>query len=177
MTRPVVIVDYDPRWPGFYEQEHGRLARVVGHIVRRFAHVGSTAVPGLAAKPTVDIMAGVADAASAELCLASLGKIGYADVALQADGDDSWYYCLGKRACEGRAFRVHLAEFPSDFWDRHVLFRDLLRERADVARDYENLKRELAERFRDDRLSYNRAKAEFVERAVARASREKKRGE
>ncbi len=172
MNGSVVIVDYDLRWPYFYEEEMDRVTKAVGHIIRRIAHIGSTAVPGLAAKPIVDIMAGVADAASAEHCLGALAEIGYADVTPQPEEEKEWYYCLGKHPAEGRGYHVHLMQYPSACWDRHTLFRDYLRSRADVAAAYDRLKRELAARFRDDRPGYTEAKDDFIEKALAQARRE-----
>jgi GrpB-like predicted nucleotidyltransferase (UPF0157 family) len=175
MKSPVVIVPYDPGWPGLYEEEMERVTGVIGHIIRRIAHVGSTAVPGLAAKAIVDIMAGVADADSAELCRKPLARIGYTDAAAQPDEDVSWYYCLGRHPAEGRGYHVHLIEFPSRCWDKHLLFRDYLRAHPDEAQAYERLKRELAARFRDDRPGYCEAKAGFIEKTMARARREMER--
>jgi GrpB-like predicted nucleotidyltransferase (UPF0157 family) len=172
MESPVVIVPYDPAWPDLFDEEMERVTEAVGHIIRRIAHVGSTAVPGLAAKAIVDMTAGVADASSAELCLAPLAKIGYTDVTPQPDEDDSWYYCLGKRPSAGPVYHLHLMEFPSTFWDKHLLFREYLRAHPDAAQEYERLKRELATRFRDDRPRYTEAKAGFIEKALRRARRE-----
>jgi GrpB-like predicted nucleotidyltransferase (UPF0157 family) len=175
MVPPVVIVPYDPAWRDYYDEEMDRVTEAVGHIIRRIAHIGSTAVPGLAAKPIVDIMAGVADAASAELCLEPLAEIGYADVTPQPDEDDSWYYCLGKRPPAGPVYHLHLMEFPSSFWDKHLLFRDYLRDYPEVAREYERFKRELAARFGADRLGYAEAKADFIEKKLKRAPPEKEK--
>jgi GrpB-like predicted nucleotidyltransferase (UPF0157 family) len=172
MESPVVIVPYDPAWPDLYDEEMERVTGAVGHIIRRIAHVGSTAVPGLAAKAIIDMTAGVADADSAELCLKPLARIGYADVAPQPDEDASWYYCLGKHPPRGCRYHLHLMEFPSAFWDKHLLFRDYLRAHPDAAQEYKQLKRELAARFRDDRPRYTEAKDDFIEKTLKQARRE-----
>jgi GrpB-like predicted nucleotidyltransferase (UPF0157 family) len=172
MNGSVVIVDYDPRWPGLYEEESARVREAAAESIMAVEHVGSTAVPGLAAKPIVDIMAGVAGAAAAELCLAPLADVGYTDVTPQPPEEKEWYYCLGRHPAEGRGYHVHLMQYPSACWNRHILFRDYLRGRADVARAYRRLKRELAARFRDDRLGYTEAKDDFIEKTLARARRE-----
>lgn len=176
MESPIVIVPYDPAWPDYYDNEMDRVTEAVGHIIRRIAHVGSTAVPGLAADAIVDMNAGVADADSAKLCLKPLAKIGYGDVPPQTDEDASRYYCLGRRPRAGPAYRLQLIQFPSALWDRHVLFRNFLRAHADAAQEYEQLKRELATRYGADRLGYYEAKASFIEKTVRRARREKEKG-
>jgi GrpB-like predicted nucleotidyltransferase (UPF0157 family) len=177
MKSPIVIVPYDPAWPDIFDDEMERITGVVGHIIRRIAHVGSTAVPGLAANAIVDIAAGVADAESAKLCLKPLARIGYADVAPPPDGDAARYYYLGRHPKAGPVFHLHLMEFPSRCWDKRLLFRNYLRTHPDAAREYERLKRELAARFRDDGPRYREAKAGFIEKALRRARREKKNKE
>ncbi len=172
MNGSVVIVDYDPRWPRLFEEESARVREAAADYVLAVEHVGSTAVPGLAAKPIVDILAGVAGAEAANLCLEPLAAVGYTDVTPQPPEEKEWYYCLGKHPTEGRGCHVHLMLYPSACWDRHVLFRDYLRRRADVARAYERLKRELAARFADDRAAYAEAKDDFIAETLARARRE-----
>ena len=86
---------YDPRWPILCEEEKRRILGAIGHKVLAIEHIGSTAVPGLGAKPIIDIMAGVHQAADAEECLPLLQSLGYNDVTLQP-GNPEWYYCLGK---------------------------------------------------------------------------------
>ncbi len=172
MNGSVVIVEANPFWPRLYEEESARVRGAAAELILALEHIGSTAVPGLAAKPIVDIMAGVADAAAAETCLAPLADVGYTDVTPQPPEEKEWYYCLGKHPAEGRGYHVHLMQYPSACWDRHILFRDYLRGRADVARAYGRLKRELAARFRDDRPGYAEAKDDFIEKTLARARRE-----
>jgi GrpB-like predicted nucleotidyltransferase (UPF0157 family) len=103
---------------------------------------------------------------------APLADVGYKDVTPQPPEEKEWYYCLGRHPAEGRGYHVHLMQYPSACWDRHVLFRDYLRSRADIAREYERLKRELAVRFRDDRPRYTEAKDDFIEKTLARARKE-----
>lgn len=177
MKSPIVIVQYDPAWPDVFDAEMERVTGAVGHIIRRIAHVGSTAVPGLAAKAIVDMTAGVADAASAKLCRKPLARIGYTDAAPQPDEDASWYYCLGKHPPRGCRYHLHLMEFPSRCWDKYLLFRNYLRGHPDAAQEYEQLKRELAARFGDDGPGYCEAKAGFIEKTLRRARREKKNKE
>ena len=95
VPRPIVIVDYDPKWPILYEEEKRRILEAVGHKVLAVEHIGSTAVPGLGAKPIIDIMAGVEHVADVDECVLLLQDIGYDVVTPQPETPD-WYYCLGK---------------------------------------------------------------------------------
>ena len=176
MPRPVVIVDYDPQWLALYEEERRRILKVVGHKILAIEHIGSTAVPGLGAKPIVDIMVGVRSSADADEYLPLLLDIGYDDVTPQL-GNPEWYYCLGKvyRGEKVRLenFHLHLVKFGSEHWERHVLFRDFLQTHPEVAQRYDRLKRELAAKYGSDREGYTNAKTEFIESVVAQARRQK----
>ncbi len=172
MNGSVVIVAYDPLWPSRYEEESARVREAAAGLILALEHIGSTAVPGLAAKPILDIMAGVADADAAEACLAPLAAVGYTDVTRQPPEEVDWFFCLGNHPLEGRGCHVHLMRYPSAFFDRHILFRDYLRSHAAVARAYERLKRELAVRFRDDRPAYTEGKDDFIANALREARAE-----
>jgi len=159
MADPIVIVDYDPRWPAEFERLRDRAAAATGELALAIEHVGSTAVPGLAAKPVIDFVVVVAarDVGSAVERLEALG-----------------YTPRGNLGVEGReAFSVpqgearhHLYVCPADSEERAQLaFRDGLRADPELAADYEAVKRRLAELYRDDRTAYTEAKTEFVRRA------------
>ncbi len=169
MPHPVIIVEYDPRWPELYEEEKSVVMATVGGMVRSIEHIGSTSVPGLGAKPIIDIVAGVEGPSEADECVALLAGVGYDDVTPQPDNPD-WYYCLGRRL-DGAYCHLHLMRQGSRFMEGHVLFRDHLRANPDVAREYQELKRVLAERHRDDRPGYGEAKTGFIESVVERARR------
>ncbi len=120
MSRPVVIVDYDPRWPVIYEEEKLLILSVDGYRILGVEHIGSTAVVGLGAKPIVDIMVGISGLSEADDLLLLLREIGYKDVTRQLD-DSEWYYCLGK-IIHGEEvwlqnFHLHLIKFRSETWD------------------------------------------------------------
>lgn len=171
MSNLVIIVTYDPKWPILYEQEKCRILEAIGHKVMAIEHVGSTAVPGLGAKPIVDIMAGVLQSADAEECLPFLQRLGYDDVTPQPENPD-WYYCLGKytRAlAEATAYHLHLVRFMSDHWKKHLLFRDFLRAHPEVAQRYHELKKKLAAEHVSDREAYTQAKTSFIDSVVLQA--------
>jgi GrpB-like predicted nucleotidyltransferase (UPF0157 family) len=164
-TNPVVIVDYNPLWPEQFEVLRSRLANVLGRIAIAIEHVGSTAVPGLAAKPIIDIDVLLRSTEDLPRAMAALASIGY-----QHRGDLG---IAGREAFRAPASdpRHHLYVCPKKTeYQRHIAFRDRLRAHAKEADAYAALKRELATRFRDDREAYNNAKAEFVERILRKAS-------
>ena len=166
MPQPVVIVPYDSAWPRIYEEESRLISGSVGGIIRSLEHVGSTSVPGLWAKPIIDIIAGVDGPADAERCRELLQPIGYDD-ASTGDNPD-WYYCLGKGP-HSPGFHLHLVKEGSRFHEKHILFRDWLRAHPADAEAYTELKIRLAEKYRNDRVAYTDGKTEFINGIVERA--------
>ncbi|MFH0850966.1 MAG: GrpB family protein, partial [Candidatus Bathyarchaeota archaeon] len=121
----VVIVDYDPEWPRRFEAERHRIMEALRAPGLTVVHVGSTAVPGLGAKPIVDIMVGVRDRAEADRVQKALEMNGYTDITPQP-GDPEWFYCLGWGTRE-LYHHVHLVVEGSRHWRRQLAFRDYLR--------------------------------------------------
>ena len=167
MIAPVLIVDYDPAWPGRFDRERELVERLLGREALGIEHVGSTAVAGLAAKPTVDIIVGLRDEQTADRVLPVLAGGGFTDATPCPERPD-WYYCVGK----GRRphdVHMHLAKHGGPFWERHLLFRDSLRAEPDTAAAYASLKRLLARRFGSDRQGYCAAKTGFIRWVEVRA--------
>ncbi len=169
MPDPIVVVDYDPQWPARFERLRARLAVALADVAVTIEHAGSTSVPGLAAKPTIDILVLLSSADQLPLAIRRLAAIGYAH-----EGD---------RGIEGReafanppgagAHDHHLYVCPpgsAQFHDQ-IAFRDYLRANGDIARAYGELKRDLAARFGQDRVGYTNAKADFVREVLRRANR------
>ncbi|MEE9600306.1 MAG: GrpB family protein [Thermoplasmata archaeon] len=168
MKGPVMVVDYIARWPIMYEEEERRILRAIGPYVLAIEHVGSTAVPGLGAKPIIDILAAVHRLKDAESCIGPLEGLGYEYVPEYEDLiPERRYFHKGPQ--EARTHHLHMVEMTSDFWEKHLLFRDFLRTHAKVAQEYFELKRELAARYRTDRDAYTDAKTSFIESVIARA--------
>jgi len=160
---PVIIVDYDANWPAQYAEEKRLIETAIGPYLVAIEHMGSTSVPGLAAKPIIDIMAGVRSLADAEQCKAPLAAIGYI---YQRDDTipDRVYFNKGPQA---QHRHLHMAELGGAFWRRHLALRDYLRAHAEMAGAYATLKRRLAARFGNDREGYTEAKTVFVEGVVS----------
>jgi GrpB-like predicted nucleotidyltransferase (UPF0157 family) len=157
VPNPIVIVESDPMWPAEFERLRSRTAGAVGDVAVAIEHIGSTAVPRLAAKPVIDLVV-VVEPQDLQTAVERLVAVGYVH--------------QGNLGVEGReAFGVpegeskhHLYVSPTDSEElrAQLAFRDRLRANPALAAEYEALKRELALRFRDDRMGYTDAKSDFV---------------
>jgi GrpB-like predicted nucleotidyltransferase (UPF0157 family) len=168
MKRPVMIVDYDPQWPIIFEEEKAKILGVIGHKVVAIEHIGSTSVPGLGAKPIIDMIAGVRDLAEAKECVSLLQQhLGYIDITPEP-GHSEWFYCIGNKMKpeETNTIHLHLVKHNSNHWKKHLLFRDFLRANPDAAQQYFNLKKELAEKCGTDREAYTDGKKSFVDSVI-----------
>ena len=168
VTLPVIIVDYDPNWPQAFDQEHERIAGALANVagVLGIEHVGSTAVPGLAAKPIIDIMIGVDDLRVGERSVEPIVALGY-----EYKGEGGIPGRLYFRKGSPRSHHIHLVEHGGDFWERHLLFRDLLREQPDLRDQYAALKWALAEQYGANREGYTEAKTPFIQSTLAQNKR------
>lgn len=161
MKPPVVIEPYDPAWPFRFEAEAAALRSVLGDAPT-IIHIGSTAVEGLAAKPIVDIMIGVRSLDDAAAMIAPIVSLGYEYIPeYEAEMPERRYF--KKLRPDGiHTHHIHLVEAGSPFGVRHVYFRDRLRSDRKLAAQYADLKKELAERYRNDRVAYTDAKTNFI---------------
>ena len=167
---PVVVAPYDPRWPLLYDEERVRIVAALGGRIAAVEHVGSTAVPGLGAKPIIDVMVGLRCLADSEGCIPILERLGY-EYKGEFGIPGRLYF---RRSSEGkRTHQVHIVEEGSNFWELLLLFRDYLREHPEEAQEYCNLKERLAARFRSQRAEYTKAKTEFIAGVIAKARRAK----
>ena len=165
---PVRIVPYDPNWPARFEEEHAALAPAIGDwVVGGIHHVGSTAVPGLEAKPIVDILVGVRGLEESRSCFDRLAALGYLYAPYLAE--EMHWFC--KPSPSRRTHHLHLVPADSSRFRDELAFRDYLRSDHDVAREYGALKRDLAKELEHDREAYTAAKADFIRTAVTRALR------
>ncbi|MCJ2530890.1 MAG: GrpB family protein [Candidatus Thermoplasmatota archaeon] len=176
MTKPpVVIVPHDSQWPRLFQAESGLIRKQIGSYLEALEHVGSTAVPGLAAKPIIDIMPGLRQLSDAQGCIKPLAAIGYEYVPEYEDELPERRY-FRKGPPEGRTHHVHLVETATEFWHRQLLFRDYLRTHPDTAEAYEALKHRLARKDLTDRDAYTDGKTPFIEAVIEEARGEAARG-
>lgn len=158
---PIEIVSYDPAWPTKFREEAAILqARLAPWLAGPIEHIGSTAVAGLAAKPVIDIMAGVQTLMAARPAIAAATELGYAYWPYRADVEH--WFCRPSPAF--RTHHLHLIPVGTPHWVRPIAFRDYLRSNPRVAQEYEGLKRRLAQEHRLDREAYTDAKRPFVDR-------------
>jgi GrpB-like predicted nucleotidyltransferase (UPF0157 family) len=159
----ITIADYDPAWPARFERERVRIEQALGPVAKRIEHIGSTSVPGLAAKPIVDVLVTVADPD---------------DEAAFARGLTGLGYVLRVREPGHRMFRTPERDLHVHVWadddpevSRYLALRDRLRSSPEDRAAYERLKRELASREWEDMNHYADAKSELIEAILARAAR------
>ncbi|MBI5836459.1 MAG: GrpB family protein [Candidatus Eisenbacteria bacterium] len=171
----VAIAPYDPAWPELFRQESEHLLSCLSReLIRRIEHFGSTAVPGLAAKPIVDMLVEVTDLREVGVRIVpALESRGYEYFWRPTHGDDgppfyAWFIKRDPRT-GGRTHHIHMVESHfTTHWDR-LLFRDYLIGHPEVARDYEALKRRLASSWTHDRAAYTQGKTEFIVRVTEAA--------
>ena len=155
---------YSPLWPAIFDYERDQLARVLGGRVR-IEHIGSTAVPGLGAKPIIDVMAGAPDIAHIEACIPALQACGYQYVPEFERSIPERRYLRRTDGQPGN-FHLHAVAEGSAFWIAHLAFRDALRASSALADDYWKLKQALAARFPDDRAAYTDGKGDFIRKVL-----------
>ncbi|MCB9895998.1 MAG: GrpB family protein [Planctomycetes bacterium] len=189
MPDPIILVDYDPAWPGSFAREADALMKAFGDTQHLVEHIGSTAVPGLSAKPVIDILVAVADEAlldtateeeavpGEERAIDPRGNAAHVRLVRAVTGCKFSYRGVNGlpgrlyffRHREGRSAHVHIAQDGSWFVHDQLLFRDWLRTHPEDAKGYEALKLDLAGKHRDDRVAYTMAKSGFIRDVLLRA--------
>jgi GrpB-like predicted nucleotidyltransferase (UPF0157 family) len=161
-TEPVDLVDADPTWPARGEQERDQLEILLAPwLTARIEHVGSTSVPGLPAKPIIDLQAPVTDLADSDLIAAALAPHDWHYVAPDLD-QRPWRRFYVKVTEGRRSAHLHVMPLDSPRWHEQIAFRDALRADPGLTSDYAALKRVLAAKHTDNREAYSVAKRGFV---------------
>ena len=159
----VRVVAHRSAWRGLFEEERRVLQKHIGGFVEDIQHVGSTAVPGLAAKPILDIALAVASEDAIAQCVQALCDCGYIDRGDQ--GGEGGYLVVKERAPDLRTHHLHIVTLTDPQWSGYLRFRDALREDESLRIRYSQLKRDLQRQHSRDRLAYTVAKHDFI-RAV-----------
>ena len=175
LQEEVSLVPYDPVWPSMFEEEERQLRDCLpARLIRRVEHFGSTAIPGLASKPIVDMLVEVSSLDETKARIAPvLEAQGYDYFWRATHGEDGppFYAWFIKRNSAGvRTHHIHMVERDFEHWDR-LLFRDYLIAKPEIASEYETLKFALARDYPNDRIAYTEGKTEFVVR-VTQVARE-----
>ena len=161
---PVEVVPYDDAWPSKFEAERGLLESLLAKwLVGSIEHIGSTAVPGLPAKPVIDIMAPVKSLDGSRPAITTLVEAGY--VYFPYKVDVMHWFC--KPSPYYRTHHLHLVPINNPHWLQRLAFRDALLNKPKLATEYADLKYALAERFRLDREAYTESKTTFVDRVLS----------
>ncbi|MCX5973389.1 MAG: GrpB family protein [Coprothermobacterota bacterium] len=157
----VRLIPYTKEWERLFEEENSRLQAVVGKYVLDIQHVGSTSIPGMVAKPIIDIGIAVKDFEEAGVCIKPIEQLGYA-----YKGENGiprrHYFTKGNPGTH----HVHVYEMSSRDWHDRLIFRDYLTQHPEIAKEYAELKMALAQRYPTDRPSNTDSKAPFVERVL-----------
>jgi len=161
---PIRIVDYDPSWPTQYQAHAKKIARALGDVSLRIEHIGSTSVPGLAAKPIIDILVVVTDSADEDSYLPKLEAAGYE---LRVREPEFYEHRMLRTPTKDAHIHVFSPGSPEIF--RFLTFRDRLRTNAEERKRYEDTKRRLAAQSWPDMNAYAEAKTDIVESILAAA--------
>ena len=163
----VKLVPYTPEWKRLFEEEKKLLLSSIGNYVIDIQHVGSTAIPGLEAKPIIDIAVAVRSSEDVEKCIQPLEHLGY-----EYKREDPGRFLFVKGDPMKRTHYVHMVEWNSEFWKNYLLFRDYLHKHKEMANEYAKIKRELAREFEANRGEYTKGKVSFIEKILRMAKRE-----
>lgn len=163
---PITVVAYDPRWPLRFEAERAELDRLLTPwLVDGVHHIGSTAIPGLSAKPILDMMAGVSDLSAARAAIPVLEEHGYRHAPHRPEA--LWFHKPQDDELAERTHQLHLTEPGSALWRERLTFRDALRADTALRDEYQTLKQRLAGAHGDDIKAYTADKRAFVTRVLA----------
>jgi GrpB-like predicted nucleotidyltransferase (UPF0157 family) len=173
LKEKVEVVAYDTIWPALFEQERQHLRSCLPpELVQRIVHFGSTAIPGISAKPIIDILVEVTSLEETRKQIAPILEAqGYDYFWRPSWGDDTppFYAWFIKRDRNGnRTHHIHMVEPDFEHWER-LLFRDYLIDHPDIARQYSELKERISKRHRNNRIAYTDAKTEFIKTVTEKA--------
>jgi len=164
---PIRLVAYDPQWARLFNVERAALQVALAPWLKGpIEHIGSTAVPGLSAKPIIDIMAAVGTLEESRAAIVVVQEMGYQYSPYRPDV--MHWFC--KPSFSFRTHHLHLVPYESSLWVARIVFRDRLRKDPKVAAEYSGLKRGLAASFEHDREAYTDGKSDFVNRIVGESS-------
>lgn len=166
----VELTQPDAAWSAFFEREKRNLQEFIGQFATSIAHVGSTSIPGISAKPILDIAIHVADLTrDGDFCIAPLRELGYEYVPSENSANRRFF----RRGVSGLGtHHLHLFQSGTPEAQAMLLFRDYLCAHPSVAQEYDNLKQTLFQQFGNDRDTYTASKGAFVKSVLERACRE-----
>lgn len=161
----VIVTRYNNQWPKMFENEASKIKKVFGKELNSVHHIGSTSVPGLKAKPIIDIMPVVKDIKLVDNYNSKMEKLGYEPMGEFGISGRRYF----RKGGDNRTHQVHVFQFDSDNVERHIAFRDYLRQHPKVAQKYAELKEQLADRFPNDIEAYSEGKNDFIKEIEKKA--------
>ena len=165
----VKLSDYQEGWISLYKSEHRKLKSALNDLVSEIQHIGSTSVPGLCAKPIIDIMIGVKTLENYVELIDILKIIGYEFRECASEPDRKFFL---KRNNDVSTHHLHIVKIDTEEWTKHIIFRNYLIDHKETADKYGCLKLELARKFPEDRNNYIVAKSKFINMIIDEAKKE-----
>lgn len=159
------IEEYNPEWVRQYEYEKERLCNALGDMILGIEHIGSTSIPGIWAKPIVDIMIGVKSLPLEKSQISKIIKLGYENLG-EAGVSGRIYF----RKRFPKAYNVHITQFGNSIWKNNILLRDFLRSNKDEAMKYPELKKIIISEGVNNLLEYSDRKADFISEILKKAN-------
>ncbi|MDP7981097.1 GrpB family protein [Bacillus sp. WLY-B-L8] len=170
MDKPVVIEEYTPNWTLQFTEEQKIIKEIMGDAAIAIEHIGSTSVAGLSAKPILDMMVGVRNLNDIDVFIEPLKTIEYEHVFHKEFPNRRFFR---KGLWKAGTHHLHIYQYGSKEWNHNLLFRDYLRSHPNVRQQYEQLKKELANKHLFDRVAYTNAKAPFILDIIKKAKKER----
>ena len=162
----VKLLPYNPNWQVAFEREKKFLKKELDGLILEIQHIGSTAIPGIVAKPIIDMLIAVNSLSDVSKIRSKLEEVGYE---YRENGSDDIQILFVKGPEGKRTYYLHITELGSLEWQNSIGFRDYLRKNTERAKQYSNLKMELASKYSEDRAKYTAGKAAFVHETIERA--------
>jgi GrpB-like predicted nucleotidyltransferase (UPF0157 family) len=165
----VKLVQYDKQWKKLFEKESALISSRIKDYIVDIQHIGSTAIPGIAAKPIIDIAVAIDDLSNIKQVVNLLEKGEY-EYRGEQGIPDRHLFVRGDEEC--RTHHLHVMVNTSNEWKKHILFRDYLRQHPTEVKQYSDLKKRLAAEFEFDRGKYTDGKEEFIKSIIEKAKEE-----
>jgi GrpB-like predicted nucleotidyltransferase (UPF0157 family) len=162
----VILKKYHKEWARAFEAEKKNLQNLLGHVALDIQHIGSTAVPGLVAKPIIDILMAVKSLGDVSSLRPLLEKAGY-EYRKNGSGNKQILFVKGPE--ELRTHYLHITELGGSVWQNDIAFRDYLRSHPKAVEEYQKIKEILASKYGDKREDYTAGKSEFIETILSQA--------
>jgi GrpB-like predicted nucleotidyltransferase (UPF0157 family) len=166
---PVIIADYKSEWPDLYQFEKQKIIASIGtESIYAIEHIGSTAVPGLCAKPTIDILIEINEDTNPELLIERLQRISYQFIPKPENPPPNMMFAKGytMNGITGQTYHIHI-RYSGDCDE--IVFRDYLIGNPEMANDYATLKRRLSVDFKNNREKYTESKGAFIKKVIQKA--------